>query len=258
MSTECETRAKFEADARLAGYSNFNRERGRYCHVELEVFYQGYLMGGRQVSAAQSAPAGVSEGWKLVPVEPTEEMWSGLARHLMMWLDFGNPTVEALRKHLDMLNIEWPAWMDAESELRGSGVPSEGTRATLIYKAMLYAAPAQPAARLEHGDRLREFTDELKQLCKDFSDLQDRPYMGDVTSAIDGLYEQFASTTTSSTPPASPDVEGLVKALEADFPLLDDNGLDETLHHCEWSIQQERKRLHATLSTWRQAQENKP
>ena len=81
--------------------------------------------------------AGVPDGWKLVPVEPTEEMWGGLARHLMMWLDFGNPTVEALRKHLDMLNIEWPAWMDAESELRGSGVPSKGTRATLIYKAML-------------------------------------------------------------------------------------------------------------------------
>ena len=85
----------------------------------------------------------VPEGWKLVPVEPTEEMWSGLARHLMMWLDFGNPTVEALRKHLSMLGREWPAWMDGESEMKGSGVPSKGTRATLIYKAMLAAAPAQ-------------------------------------------------------------------------------------------------------------------
>ena len=54
-------------------------------------------------------------------------------------------------------------------------------------------------------------------------------------------------------PPASPDVEGLVKALEAAFPPLDDNGLDAELHHCEWSIQQERKRLHAAISAWRQA-----
>lgn len=38
---------------------------------------------------------------------------------------------------------------------------------------------------------LRQFADELKQLCKDFSDRQDRPYMGDVTAAVDGLYEQF-------------------------------------------------------------------
>lgn len=38
---------------------------------------------------------------------------------------------------------------------------------------------------------IRDFADEVKQLCKDFSDLQNRPYMGDVTAAIDGLYEQF-------------------------------------------------------------------
>ena len=32
------------------------------------------------------------------------------------------------------------------------------------------------------------------------------------------------------------------------FPLLNDEGLDEDKHHCEWAIQQERKRLHAMLS----------
>ena len=35
----------------------------------------------------------------------------------------------------------------------------------------------------------------------------------------------------------------LEAALEAAFPLLDDNGLDAELHHCEWNIQRERKRL---------------
>lgn len=39
----------------------------------------------------------------------------------------------------------------------------------------------------------------------------------------------------------------LLATLRNSFPLLDDNGLDETDQHCEWHIQQERKRLHAIL-----------
>ena len=31
------------------------------------------------------------------------------------------------------------------------------------------------------------------------------------------------------------------------FPLFDDDGLDEEKHHCEWTLQQDRKRLHAML-----------
>lgn len=37
------------------------------------------------------------------------------------------------------------------------------------------------------------------------------------------------------------------QALRREFPLLDEIGLDQELHHCEWSIQQERKRLHQLL-----------
>lgn len=40
-------------------------------------------------------------------------------------------------------------------------------------------------------DCMKAFTDELKQLCKDFSDLRDRPYMGDVHSMFDSLLERF-------------------------------------------------------------------
>ena len=35
------------------------------------------------------------------------------------------------------------------------------------------------------------------------------------------------------------------------FPLLNDDGLDETEHHCEWHIQQERKRLHTIVDAAR-------
>lgn len=36
-------------------------------------------------------------------------------------------------------------------------------------------------------------------------------------------------------------------AIITGFPLFDDEGLDEIDHHCEWSMQQDRKRLHALL-----------
>lgn len=36
--------------------------------------------------------------------------------------------------------------------------------------------------------------------------------------------------------------------LKVCFPLLDEVGLDEEIHCCEWILQQERKRLHAALA----------
>ena len=33
-----------------------------------------------------------------------------------------------------------------------------------------------------------------------------------------------------------------------EFPLLDEEGLDPDVHHCEWILQQERKRLHELLA----------
>lgn len=43
----------------------------------------------------------------------------------------------------------------------------------------------------------------------------------------------------------------LVDELSDSFPLLDEVGLDPDVHHCEWSIQQERKRLHSIISKFR-------
>lgn len=81
----------------------------------------------------------IPAGYALVPIAPTEEQWSGLARHIMMWLDMssGQPTVKKLFDHLDMLCIERPSWFNEESELRGMGVPSKGTRVAIIYRAMI-------------------------------------------------------------------------------------------------------------------------
>lgn len=81
----------------------------------------------------------IPEGYALVPICPTEDQWSGLARHIMMWLDMSSsqPTVKKLMSHLDMLGVEPPEWFKEESELRGEGVPSKGTRVAIIYRAMI-------------------------------------------------------------------------------------------------------------------------
>lgn len=43
-------------------------------------------------------------------------------------------------------------------------------------------------------------------------------------------------------------LDELVTTLKSNFPLFDDDGLDENEHCCEWSLQQDRKRLHSILA----------
>ena len=54
-----------------------------------------------------------------------------------------------------------------------------------------------------------------------------------------------------SAPQPTPEVEKLVEALEQSFPLLNEEGLDEVGHHCEWEIQRERKLVHSILAAYR-------
>ena len=92
----------------------------------------------RWVPTPPAAP--VPEGYVLVPVEPTEEQWGGLARDLMMWMDFERKTPRALFSHLEMLGREIPQWLRDEPEMQSlDHVPSKGTRAVLVYRAMLAA-----------------------------------------------------------------------------------------------------------------------
>ncbi len=43
------------------------------------------------------------------------------------------------------------------------------------------------------------------------------------------------------------DHKRIINALRDEFPLFDDEGLDQEKHHCEWSMQYDRKRLHKLL-----------
>jgi hypothetical protein len=48
-------------------------------------------------------------------------------------------------------------------------------------------------------------------------------------------------------PSAGVDESSALEAIRAEFPLFDDADLDQEKHHCEWSVQHDRKRLNALL-----------
>lgn len=101
---------------------------------------------GNAKSAAPVAQAGqVPEGMRLVPLNPTEEQWGGLARAIVFWMrsyPSNKHTPATLVEFITSLGHEVPEWMGDEVELRAQDhVISKGTVAVLIYKAMLDAAP---------------------------------------------------------------------------------------------------------------------
>jgi hypothetical protein len=84
-----------------------------------------------------SAPS--KEARFVAPWTPPEQMWGGLARAMMMWLDMHPKTPRALFRHLECTGQEIPQWLRDEHELQAlDHVPSKGTRCVLIYRAMLW------------------------------------------------------------------------------------------------------------------------
>lgn len=85
------------------------------------------------------------EGWQWVPKEPTETQWSGLTRAIVMWMDMSNgPKLPRdLLNHLERSGQDIPQWLRDEPEMQNlDHSMGKGSRAVLIYKAMLAAAPA--------------------------------------------------------------------------------------------------------------------
>lgn len=69
---------------------------------------------------------------------PPENAWGALARDLVMWSDMGTKTPRTLFRHLKNVGREIPDWLRNEPEMRNlDHTPSKGTRAVLIYRAML-------------------------------------------------------------------------------------------------------------------------
>ena len=68
----------------------------------------------------------------------------------------------------------------------------------------LYERPFYPDFlnyRQGFNDGIEEIRYELKQLCKDFSDLQNRPYMGDVHAQVDAICERALLQSASTGDP---------------------------------------------------------
>ena len=83
--------------------------------------------------------------WKLVPVEPTKDQWGGFARKIVMAWDVDCNTPRKLFDYLELACVEIPLWLRAEPEMQNlDHVPSKGTRAAIIYRAMLESAPQPP------------------------------------------------------------------------------------------------------------------
>lgn len=69
--------------------------------------------------------------------EPTEEQWNGLARDIVFWWGMNDHTGDALYKHLRRSSVIAPEWL-LEEIPNSNAVPSKGTVAAVIYKAMVY------------------------------------------------------------------------------------------------------------------------
>lgn len=89
--------------------------------------------------------AAAPDGWQLVPIEPTEAMWGELARQIVMWSRFTNPTGKALHNHLRHSGYARPDWLLALIPYVDH-VPPKGDVAVAIYRAMLGAAPPLPSS----------------------------------------------------------------------------------------------------------------
>jgi hypothetical protein len=81
-------------------------------------------------------------GLATTPIQPTSAMWQGLARQIVMAWDLDCMTPGDLFAHLERSGVAIPQWLRDESEMSLlEHVPSKGTRAAIIYKAMLSASP---------------------------------------------------------------------------------------------------------------------
>lgn len=81
----------------------------------------------------------MTQKYKLALIEPTEEMWSGLARAIMMGRDLECNKAHEMRKHLERGGNEIPAWLD--KELDGEKHLAKGDMTAMIYLAMTAECP---------------------------------------------------------------------------------------------------------------------
>lgn len=112
--------------------------------IFLDTMADRFLLGAEMLEYSHlldetvEATAGISKTHCVVPRIPDETQWGGLARDIMMAWDCQCDTPRKLFKHLERSGKEIPQWLRDESEMKNlDHVPSKGTRAAIIYRAMV-------------------------------------------------------------------------------------------------------------------------
>lgn len=96
-----------------------------------------------EVELAKAALSAIQSSgkWVIVPRVPSEAMWGGLARAIIMAWDMDCRTPRKLFKDLEMSGHQIPDWLRNEPEMQAvDHVPSKGTRAVILYTAMIEAS----------------------------------------------------------------------------------------------------------------------
>ena len=104
---------------------------------------------------------------KLCQIEPTDDMYGGLARAIVMGRDMGCNKAHLMIRHLERGGNIIPDWLD--EELNGEKHLAKGDMAAIIYKAMTAEYPTVEVVDVEnmedfdvvHGCELLCFNDEL-------------------------------------------------------------------------------------------------
>lgn len=109
----------------------------------------------------------MTEEFVLVPVEPTEAMWSGLARQLVFAFQMQAPhTPRRVLAFLENTGTEIPTWLKDEPEMQALDHSiSKGTRAVMIYRAMLNARPTK---YVQYREVMVELIDAFSAYAKDY------------------------------------------------------------------------------------------
>jgi hypothetical protein len=96
-----------------------------------------YLAAAQALTDLAAENAALVGENKALRSSPPEEAWGGLARAIMMWLDFETKTPRTLFRHLKHSGVPIPQWLRDEAEMQAlDHTPSKGTRVVLIYRAV--------------------------------------------------------------------------------------------------------------------------
>lgn len=119
------------------------------------------------------------------------------------------------------------------------------------YNIPLYAAPAPavPALSVPDGDDFNGTTPHLIQCMEALvrMDADGVLVPHGIGRHASRLLSAAANRLRKQTAPSVP--EEWREKLLLEFPLFDDEGLCQEKHYCEWTLQQDRKRLHALLQS---------